>query len=274
MLKNENLKDAEIGLMNWKKLMVCLLLAAGAQISISHPLFAEDSKNLPRETSNTIVQLLSQTIHLLTPSILTDRVRKWDAKTIQYKILSDQPAPKIEQALATVETVLKKVDPTLALQATESNYDADILIVFDSQSSSVMNKYAVDLKRFYSIDGQHLSDQMIANVAHLYDSDINDCVWFLAHDLFALKKTLIFVSTSENPEKVDKCINNALIVSLGLSQQLVQGSSVRSSTAPLQSELTRADRLALEILYQPTVHPGDTIQQAITNFERVNITEP
>jgi len=246
---------------------VVILLAA---LMVSSASFADDSQALSADASNTIVLLLSQSVHSISNAVLDDHLLKWDGPSIRYRILAGQPSSRITDAISEMQQILNVAKSGLSFESTDSIDSADIAIVFDDRSSSVFSKYKIDLKKFYTVEGAQLDDNLIANLTNIFASDINPCVWFRVMDGFRIKKNVIFVSSALSADRIDKCINNALIVTLGLSLQRVEGHSVRSSTDD-QSKLTEEDKLALEILYQPKVRPGDTIRQAIDSFGHIKV---
>lgn len=256
--------------MKIRSVLIIVLLAG----MYGNGVMAQEKPALTKDTSNTIALLLSQTVHELTPDILSDHVRRWNAPSIHYKIIGSEDPEPVEQSFATLSQLISEANPHLSFAKSDDTYDADILVVQDKVSSSLFAKYGIDLKRFYSVDGQYLSDQLIANISHLFDSDINPCVWFEVHDRFEIKKSIIFSAQGQSLESASRCINGALVATLGLSRELVPGHTVRSSTEVNQSQLTQADKVALQLLYQPNIAPGSTVEDVLSNAAHIKLVAP
>lgn len=252
------------------KLIGRYLAVAVICFSFDRTAMADDAAYLSTESIQTIVLLLSQNVRTFSKDAMEEHLVKWDSGSVRYKILSPQPAPLINDAIAGIQQILDDAHSGMTLSSVDAIDDADIIVVHDERSSLMFSRYNVDLEKFYSYGDEHADKKVVENVVALFKSDVNPCAWFTAHDGYKQRRSAIFVTNDRPAFKIQRCINNALVSTLGLTTEAVSGNSIKAKGLPYY-EPTLEDKMALKILYQREIQPGDTIGEAIKRFGKFEV---
>ncbi len=221
---------------------------------------------------NTVVLLLSQTVHQTNSTVLDDQVKKWGKSTLRIKFLSVNSTEVIENAFNAFQGRLAEAKIDLRIQKEEDIDLADILVFFDQNASDILVKHNLQVFGLMSTKEIQADEQSTGVITQILNNDTSDCLGFDSTiEKYQKIKSLIFVGSNGTPQTIGACLSSMLLTSLGLTGKGVEGDTVKAHHASVAAP-TNTDLLALKILYGPTIEPAESIRNVLAQQEYVQFT--
>ncbi len=146
---------------------------------------------------------------------------------------------------------------------------ADVIVFHDQRSSEILSKHKFTIDDLMSGQEFQVNHEVAKTITQVVRNDTAGCLGFdTTLESFERLKSIVFVSSAGDDQRVSQCLSSLLLASLGLTSKDTPGETVESLQSPFLVP-TENDLIALKLLYGKSIGPGDTIEQVLASQDLV-----